>query len=203
MKKIKKKIKEKVLVVKTGDITNNTEKNADIISLIDKSSFFVERSVAETDTTTKQIIPYVALSYQNNDCKEYFLVQRLGGSAEKRLVGGFTFCLGGHINEKDGTGASTILACIKRELKEEVGIDVTEAPIFLGIINESKTDVDRVHLGLAYELQLSTKNITIQEPQKLTGNWANIAEIAANYDNLESWSKIVYDNFIIINTKRH
>ena len=197
MKEIIKEImKEKILVVKNSNITNNIEKKFDIITLINSASFFVERSNAETNIALKQIIPYVALSYQDKSHKKYFLVQRLGGSGEKRLVGRYTFCLGGHINKKDGTGEAAILACIKRELKEEVGINVENAPKFLGVINENETDVGRVHLGLAYELQLNTPNIMIREPQKLVGNWADITEIANNYDNLETWSQMVYDYYI-------
>lgn len=199
---IRKKFKEKVLVVKTADISNNTNIKgiSAIKALVNQCSFFVERDIAETDPTMKQIIPYIALKYQGEGCEEnykkYFLVKRLGGSGEKRLAGRFTLCLGGHINPKDGEGETAILNCIKRELKEEVGIDINKEPKFLGIINDDSTEVDRYHVGIVYELQVDYFNIVIQEPEKLAGRWAELREIGEQYDNLENWSRIVYDSYL-------
>lgn len=181
---------EKVLVISNDLLSNNTEQ--DIFKLIRLHAFFKERSLAEQNESIKQIIPYVILHNNNN----YFLTQRLKESSEKRLIGLMSLGLGGHINEVD-TSDSPLINCIKRELKEEVGLNITnpQSLNFLGVINSDKTEVGKFHIGVVYILNVH-EQVEVCEKGKLQGHWVDEKEIKNNYNKLEDWSKIVYDNYI-------
>ena len=170
-----------------SQLNNSKTINYDSLeSFIKRYAFFTNRASAENDDTVKQIIPYVYLQYQNL----FFLVKRLKGNTEKRLVGNLSLGLGGHINEID-EGENIILKCIKRELKEEVSLEMIDNPKFMGIINNETTEVGRYHLGLVYKIKLYTPNIIVKETQKLAGGWASVEEISKKYDQLENWSQIL------------
>ncbi len=64
------------------------------------------------------------------------------------------------------------------------------------MINDDTTDVGRVHLGAAYLLDVSTRDVAIKETEKMIGQWMSRAAIHESRAALESWSQIVYDDFI-------
>lgn len=186
---------EKVLVVPTDVITPYlgnesfiTENINEIVELIEKQHSYVERSYAEYAREYKQIIPYAIL----NNGSTFFMTQRLKAQTEKRLHGRCSIGLGGHINPSEESSNNCILAGMRRELYEEVGLDYFTVNRCMGVINDLSTDVSNYHIGLVYLLQVE-KDIEIKEVNKMTGRWVSLNELSQCYDSLESWSQIVLD----------
>ena len=106
---------------------------------------FHPRYIMETDTTYKQIIPY--LIFAHND--QYFLMQRQAKASETRLQNKFSLGIGGHINEIDITDGD-IGSWARREFDEEVSYDGTYTIEPLGILNDDSNAVGQVHIGFVY-----------------------------------------------------
>lgn len=187
---------EKVLVVPSnlvgsflGSRSFITDKIPEFIQMIIDNHIYVDRDYAEYAKEYKQIIPYAILRNGN----KVFLTQRLKKQTEKRLHGMYSFGLGGHINPSEEEKENVILAGMQRELSEEVGLSDISKCQCVGIINDCSTEVSNYHIGLAYVIPTFT-NIQVVENQKMTGSWADTKEVSSSFENLESWSKIVWEN---------
>lgn len=163
---------------------------ADVFVYInDASVCWRERQSAETDSTTKQLIPYVVL--QSVDAGLTACYQRSGG--EKRLHRLWSIGIGGHINPADGTGADSVAQVVgqglAREIAEETGLDVrANPPVLAGVINEEITAVGHVHLGLVYRLPVERPE-QVRPSAELTGfQWIDTREVRALA--LEHWSRL-------------
>jgi len=67
---------------------------------------------------------------------------------------------------------------------------------FVGIVNDDSTDVGRVHLGTVYLLDSAGKEIRVKETEKMSGEWMARSALRNARDAMESWSQIIYDEFI-------
>jgi predicted NUDIX family phosphoesterase len=151
---------------------------------------WVERSEAETNNAYKQIIPYVVVQQNTGHILCY---PRHG--AESRLHGFYSCGIGGHIDIQDAkdTFEQTVIAGMMRELNEELaGFKADQAElVYRGIINESKTDVGQVHLGLVYIARC--RSGYVPEPaEELKGmDWKTPQELRQL--NLELWSGLALE----------
>lgn len=113
------------------------------------------RDLCETDERYLQIIPYVSIINENG---EYFSYERGSAGNEARLHAKRSIGLGGHIdNPVTTTIEDLIVDEAARELEEEVGLVVDKQDLYEAlnggiIIRETGTAVDRVHLGVAFEI---------------------------------------------------
>lgn len=187
---------EKVLVVPTALIeTYLSEKSfitdniLAILEIIKKNHLFVDRDYAEYALEYKQIIPYAVLKNGSS----FYLTQRLRKQTEKRLHGLYSIGLGGHINPEEELSEDVIIAGMRRELHEEVGFGDFEPGKCVGIINDHAAEVSNYHVGLVY-LLLAPDNIQVCETSKMTGAWASEDEVSQRFDEMESWSKIVWES---------
>jgi len=184
---------EQVMVVRTTDlqpyltarlIRNHTHA---ILDLISAKHFFLDRAIAEISPEYRQIIPYVVI---RND-QHYFVLKRTAKQTESRLHHKLSLGIGGHVNP-----GHSLLEGLRKELDEEVDIRINYDLEFIGIINDSSTDVGRVHLGAAYVLDVSSRDVAVKETDKMIGEWMSRAAVHGSRAALESWSQIVYDEFI-------
>ena len=187
---------EKVLVVPTTLLENHlqnksfiTENILEVLDVIKHNHLYVPREYAEYAPEYKQIIPYVILISKSG----YFLTKRLKKQTEKRLHGLCSIGLGGHINPEEETLDDVIIAGMRRELLEEVGLEDFTATDCVGIINDHSADVSNYHIGRVYPLFVN-QNIRVRETSKMTGQWAAEEVVNQTVDNLESWSKIAWEN---------
>jgi len=166
------------------------------VSEIPKLLYKVDRrSILEYHPEQRHPIPYCIVEYQNS----YFFILREKGSGEVRLIGKKGL-LGGHVGEEDVNESSlnkTILNGLRRELKEEAGIEdsMIERIEIKGLI-KGNDGVDSDHLGIIYQISLNTKEIKSEEKDVLTGIWIEEKDLPKHYDSFESWSKIIYDNIL-------
>lgn len=137
---------------------------------------WIDKADAETNEDYRQIIPYIAVVRRRDG--KVLVYDRHG--EEGRLHGLSSIGIGGHVDYPEDwqNGA-------RRELLEEAGIPLElNCPLRpLGIIIKNDSIVDRVHLGLAFWIDVETA-----EPQSELKNacWLSLDE-AANL-NLELWS---------------
>ncbi len=146
---------------------------------------FLPRPSAEKDPSYKQIIPYCIVTEKNRMILTY---KRKG--SEKRLHGLESAGIGGHINEVDISGDtySTIYAGLQRELKEELPNILSYTAKCLGFINEDKTPVGKVHLGIVFLIEATfDQNIPFSE-EISDFQWKDLKNI--ELDNFELWSKL-------------
>ena len=88
---------------------------------------------------------------------------------------------------------------LKRELFEEVRLlngCLIEDIEFIGFINDDTITVGRAHIGLLYNIHVSNKNVVINETDMMTADWIDKPDLAEFYEGMETWTKIIFDNYI-------
>jgi len=185
-------MKEEILVVEAGTIKEllagkpglkKIEKER-IFKLIEKNGQFKEREEVEHDASFKQIIPYIAMY---NDADEILTLRRLKTQSEKRLHNKLSIGVGGHVNLDDSNiPLEAFKQGMRREIAEEVTVDLIENPEFMGIIYDGSTDVGQVHLGMAYKVRIVFHGIN--EADKFEYFWNSPEELKAHVDDMETWS---------------
>lgn len=161
----------------------------DALDVILDAHFFIDRPTAEAAPQYKQIIPYVLIRHDG----AYFLLQRTRKQTEARLHLKLSLGIGGHINPD----TPDLLDGLHKELEEEVHVAGDYDLTFIGILNDDSTEVGSVHLGAVYVLDAHDANVTVRETEKMTGRWARAAELPALREQMETWSQIVYDEFVV------
>lgn len=193
---------ESILVVdscKIEDMFRNKRKFyknnlSEIIDIIYKEHYFMNRKLAEYDLSVKQIIPYAMISNES----KYLLLRRTTKQSETRLHNKYSLGIGGHINPIDNTDNNILLKGLKRELSEEIKIEKHGDIILTGIINDDTSDVGKHHLGIFYTIESKSPKFEILEKDKMEGNWVTIEALLRIYTSLESWSQIIYNNYLAI-----
>ena len=133
----------------------------------------------------KQVIPYLVL----RDGPRYFLMQRTTAGGDARLHGRYSIGVGGHLNPGDGG----LLGGLEREWHEELVADFVPAFRLVALLNDDTTEVGAVHLGAVYVADADGRPVAIRETDKLTGAFADPADVAAVTDRMETWSRLVFE----------
>lgn len=187
---------ERILVVRreylapylTEDFGLITEGVEEIVRVIEAHHEFRPRPEMETDPAYKQIIPYVLVTRG----AEAFVMQRLKKGGEQRLHGLLSLGVGGHIDPVDEAGGSALMAGLRREVDEEVAVERAASLTPLGVINNDRDEVGRVHLGFLFRLEAEGA-VTVRETEKLSGSFMPIAALPALRDKMEGWSQIALE----------
>lgn len=156
----------------------------EFVHAVERDGRYEPRGEMERDPSFKQIIPYLVL----RDHDRYFLMQRTSAGADERLHGRYSIGVGGHLNPGDGG----LLGGLRREWAEELVADFVPEFRLVALLNDDTTAVGAVHLGAVYEADVVGRPVGIREIDKLTGGFANAAEVAAVADRLETWSQLAF-----------
>lgn len=167
---------------------------------------FMPRYMAEEWPEWKQLIPYILVT----DGEKYFVTKRTNKGGEERLHNLYSLGIGGHIDiwdsiyglmdEIEFPAYAAIPVGTYREFTEELLID--EGSIqhgdfeILGLLNDNSSEVSRVHIALVTRVIVPDRKVRVRENDKLIGQWMTLREIGEVYEDLESWSQIVYDEMI-------
>jgi predicted NUDIX family phosphoesterase len=162
---------------------------ADLAALIRRDGAFRPRSAMEADPAWKQVIPYPVL----RDGDAWYLMRRTKAGSDARLHDRFSIGVGGHVNPEDGGLDGDLGTALRREWHEELVVDFVPEFRFVGLLNDDTTSVGQVHLGLVYEGDAAGRPVAIRETDKLSGQFASAAEVAAVSDRLETWSRIAFE----------
>ena len=140
---------------------------------------WLPREEAETNKNYKQVIPYCAI---RSEGRRYLSYRRKGN--EKRLHGLLSIGVGGHIDSGE-----SMLEGLEREIEEEVGPN-RKFGRFIGLVNMDETEVDRVHVGLMFEMQVGVPILgdELRDPE-----WLSLNELKALRDEMEPWSQVLLD----------
>jgi len=187
-------ISENVMVVETEALYAKFELSRglnfigdEIFDYILSNHCFITRERAESDPDYKQIIPYVTIKHGDM----WLLFQRKSAQTEARLHSKYSLGLGGHITrEADDGSHNPIMTGLYRELREEITLEHSE-PQYIGVINDDKTDVGRVHLGLLFEVHAESKNFGLPEADKMSAAWVKSGELAGYQPLMETWSQFI------------
>lgn len=149
---------------------------------------FLERAVAEDDPTHKQLIPYLVLRHTGR----VFHYRRKGGG-ERRLAALRSVGLGGHVTDEDGPAGSAYRAGLLRELREEVELAGGYRERCVGLINDDRTPVGRVHLGVVHVLDLDSDGVRCRESALAEAGFAAIKDLRADLESFETWSRFLLE----------
>jgi predicted NUDIX family phosphoesterase len=159
-----------------------------ILDAINDLHFFIDRPTAEHSPEYKQVIPYVLIRHGS----AWYLLQRTQAQTEARLHLKMSLGIGGHVNPD----TPELLDGLQKELEEEVGVEGDYDLTFAGILNDDTTDVGKVHLGAVFVLEAHSRDVTVRETDKMTGQWVEARDLAQHREAMETWSQIVYDAII-------
>jgi predicted NUDIX family phosphoesterase len=154
---------------------------------VERDGRYEPRPAMEQDPSFKQVIPYLVL----RDGPQYFLMQRTTAGADARLHGMYSIGVGGHLNPGDGG----LLGGLEREWHEELVADFLPTFELVALLNDDTTPVGAVHLGAVYVAQADGRPVAIRETHKLSGQFADRAEVAAVVDRMETWSRLAFEFF--------
>ena len=203
---------QKALVFPNGvDILPNDVYITDHAAVLNAKTTLEDRSTCETDQSLLQIIPYITL--YDKTTKDLFIYSRGKGSGEQRLAGKCSIGLGGHMELENADMSLTeiIVTEAVRELEEEIGLEPTEelhkvlrdklVSGNVGMMYNSRTEVDRVHLAIAFFVAVDAKDIMSKphEADVITrGQWMSIADIGravkAETFEVEHWTRMVMES---------
>lgn len=155
------------------------------LDLIGREGRYAPRTAMEQDSSFKQVIPYIVL----RDGDRYFLMRRTRAGADQRLHDRWSIGVGGHLNPGDGDLHDGLL----REWHEELEADFEPAFEPLALLNDDTTDVGSVHLGVVFVADASGRPVNVRERDKLQGSFANAGEVAAVAEDLETWSRLIFE----------
>ena len=159
--------------------------------LLDSSQMrFLPRSAAEDDPLFKQLIPYVVLR-----CGGLVFHYRRGkAGAEARLRALRSLGVGGHVCAEDGGPAGDPYQVgLRREIEEEVHLNGRYEERCMGLINDDRTPVGRVHLGIVHVLELTAPQARPRDPALADAGFAPLADLRQFRDEFETWSQLLLD----------
>lgn len=160
-----------------------------LAAILDPAAFqFRPRCEVETDPGFKQLIPYIVLK----NGSDLFHYRRGSAGTEKRLQALRSVGIGGHISEADAAGGTDVYRTgMLRELFEEVRIEAAWSDRFLGFINDDRTPVGSVHLGVVHIFELDRPVAWSREDALAEAGFAPLTALAARADEFETWSQFV------------
>lgn len=155
------------------------------------------RAEMERDPSFKQLIPYCIFRHVDAAGNVMlFQYTRGKGQGEQRLHSKRSIGVGGHISLDDaGEGAASdpYAEGLRRELDEEVFIESTFRSQCVGLINDDETEVGRVHLGVVHLIDVDRPAVRSRESELVESGFRSVAEIQADVERFETWSKICLD----------
>ena len=153
----------------------------------------------------RQLIPYIIVT---NEQGQPLVYERGAAGNETRLHGKLAIGVGGHVDLEDAKVAEdgsldvfgTIAASSLREIEEEIGVQASADMIdWTGLIRINEGDVDRVHLGIVGELNLSNTghgDIAVEIENARFMDYNEIRELANQGRVLEAWTAAIVEGKI-------
>jgi predicted NUDIX family phosphoesterase len=158
---------------------------AHLVRVIEEAGSHRQRHEMEADPRFKQVIPYLIL----RDGARWFLMRRTRAGGDARLHERFSIGVGGHLNPVD----ADLQRGLKREWREELEADFVPRFRYIGLLNDDRSDVGSVHLGVVFVADAGGRPVGVRETQKLSGSFVDAADVEEVRDRLETWSALVFD----------
>lgn len=147
-----------------------------------------------------QILGYVQLVNEHYEILSY---ARKG--KEKGLHGMRSIGVGGHVSHEElvtaiyrsdeptelPTLTELIQLGLRRELLEEVGIDIGTYMQANQLLVSDSNLTSQVHVGLPMQYYVKESDITLDDSEFLDARWISIEELKATVDIYEPWSQLI------------
>jgi predicted NUDIX family phosphoesterase len=151
---------------------------------------YLRRGDAETDPAFKQLIPYVVLRWRDR----LFHYTRGASGGEARLRSQRSIGVGGHVSADDGTpDSNAYVAGMRREVEEEVIVDCPFTERTIGLINDDRTPVGQVHLGIVHVFDLHEPRVERLEDALADSGFELLTDLRPRRDEFETWSQFLLD----------
>lgn len=198
------KLDEEVLVIPRSSFDpekfNGTF--SEFSEIVNKNALFLKRSIAETDESHLQLIPYVTLVF---DDKYVFTYKRLKAGSEARLHDNYSIGIGGHIeaskdlsnDPKNPFPMQALMNGAIREIREEVSMVWAPTPSKLSIkqkdflIYDNSNEVGRVHLGIIMTYTMLSTAVKVKEVTKIEGQFRSLSYLKSSGLHFENWTNKV------------
>ena len=149
---------------------------------------FRQRADVENDPSFKQIIPYVVLRHGD----QVFHYTRGQKGSEARLRALRSIGVGGHISEVDVSLFGDVYRSgMLREVEEEVEIESDYAERCIGLINDDRTLVGQVHIGIVHVFDLAEPKVRRAEAVLARVGFAELEELRSEVPDFETWSQFL------------
>lgn len=173
----------------TGDVDRYVS-----VLLHPRHTSYLPRYKVENDPAYKQLIPYVLFCHDDGSGgTTIFQYTRGMKQDESRLRGKRSIGIGGHISMKDAPPSGTGNAYsegMSRELAEEVVVQTPYRERCIGLINDDKTSVGQVHLGIVHRFDVERPSVIARESEIVDGGFRPVQDILPHLDDFEMWSQI-------------
>ena len=147
-----------------------------------------------------QILGYVQLVNEQGEILSY---ARKG--KEKGLHGLRSIGVGGHVSHEELVTAiyrsddptqlpkltELIQLGLRRELLEEVGIDIGTYMEANQLLVSDSNITSQVHVGIPMQLNVVESDIILEESEFLDARWISVEELKATVDIYEPWSQLI------------
>ncbi len=155
----------------------------------------------EAELTYEKIQLVSCFAIRFND--ELLCFQRSKKLPEKRLSNVKSLHFGGHIEFSEINGLFdsfnplSEIPWIERELKEELNINDEYQMTDIGYIHDSDNDLGRQHIGLFYDVSLSSKHVSLNEVKNFYNlNFINIKNLSKVIGDYDSWSRYIIEYYL-------
>lgn len=148
------------------------------------------RDSVEEDPSYKQLIPYCIFRHAGR----VFHYRRGCEQGEARLHSKRSIGIGGHISVTDEAAGSPYEEGLRREIDEEVYLETTYRQRCVGLINDDRTEVGRVHLGIVHLFDLNEPKVRPRETSITETGFADPNDLTVHRDQFESWSQICLEH---------
>lgn len=164
---------------------------------------WLKRRYAEEDNYHKQLVVYVIVKHMNMVVR----FRRGKGTSLRNNLGTFTIGIGGHveyrdqdifINPRTDAYAHACLKSVKREVLEEIGVDVDKNLKELkaiGVINDDSVEQGKQHFALVFLLELSYPEVHKTEKWIVKPEFIPIESLADDFNKYEYWSQLCIQAF--------
>jgi predicted NUDIX family phosphoesterase/predicted ATPase len=185
-------------------------KLSQLLDLVETNKQYVSRVKAESDFSMVQ--PIVICSIRHKD--ELFVVRKKERELSDRMHGKYAVWVGGHVrdcDDKGGPATDTLQNALRRELDEEVLLNVNGELELVGIVWDDTSDKSQIHVGLVYELVLVARDAKLALTQKeftelrgtsISGSFKDLTEIGNLGVKLELWSYYILRDYYRAKTLR-
>jgi predicted NUDIX family phosphoesterase len=174
---------------------SDSETISNTLEAIKNDGRYVPRDLAESDDSFRQVVACsVVFGEQGVLC-----LRRSAKSNRTALRLRYTLMLGGHVDENDAQSDSPLEHCVKRELREELGVSIHQLRL-LGIAADPETTSGWLHLGFVFEGRLESNLIRtskandLQEFTQVTKNstidFTSLDTLYSRLDQLDPWSEM-------------
>lgn len=174
------------------------------LGLFEAEGHLVGRAAAESSPAVTQLVACCIV--RRGD--DVLCVRRSRRSDRECLRLAYTLLFGGHVESQDGCSPTGLERCVRRELAEELGLELpAEHPVsLLGVAADPDTDSGARHLGVVFKTEVRLDAIQIRTRydfaefagagRSLSLGFTPIEEVCRIYDRLDPWSSLVVSNHL-------